>query len=232
MSRSALLNDRLRRIVLIALFGAISCTVMLLIRFPVAMLTLDIKDSVIILGGLYFGPIAAATLSVIVPLIELIVSDTGFYGLIMNVISTAAIAIPASLIYKYKKDFYGAILALAASVCAMVAVMMLANLLITPIYLTMLGTPTTAGDVMKMIPALLLPFNAVKGVLNAAVVLMLYKPLSGILQHMGLMKRSEKPFRFDMRTVIVSVVALVLIVLSFVVFFNVLGGSFQFGISA
>ncbi len=232
MSRSALLNDRLRRIVLIALFGAISCTVMLLIRFPVAMLTLDIKDSVIILGGLYFGPIAAATLSVIVPLIELIVSDTGFYGLIMNVISTAAIAIPASLIYKHKKDFYGAILALAASVCAMVAVMMLANLLITPIYLTMLGTPTTAGDVMKMIPALLLPFNAVKGVLNAAVVLMLYKPLSGILQHMGLMKRSEKPFRFDMRTVIVSVVALVLIVLSFVVFFNVLGGSFQFGISA
>ncbi len=225
MSRSVRSGDSLRRIVLIALFGAISCVVMLLIRFPVMWLTLDIKDAVIVLAGLYFGPLAAVALSVIVPLIELIVSDTGFWGLIMNAISTAAFAIPASLIYKYKKDFYGAILALISGVAAMVSVMMLANLLITPIY-----TGMRIDEIQAWIPQLLLPFNAIKGVLNAALVMMLYKPLSGVLQRVGLMKRSDKPFRFDLRTVIVSLVALVLIVASFVVFFKVLGGSFQFGI--
>ncbi len=224
MSHSVLSRDKLRRIVLIALFGALSCVVMLLIRFPVMWLTLDIKDAVIVLAGLYFGPSAAVALSVIVPLIELMVSQTGFWGLVMNAISTAALAIPAGLIYKYKKDFWGAIIALVSGVAAMVSVMMLANLLITPIY-----TGMSVQEIQVWIPTLLLPFNVIKGILNAAFVLMLYKPLSDLLQRAGLMKKSEKPFRLDARTVIVSVVALILIIICFVVFFQIPGATFKFG---
>ena len=37
-------------------------------------------------------------------------------------------------------------------------------------------------EVVALIPSLLLPFNLIKGVLNAAMVLLLYKPLSRTLK--------------------------------------------------
>ena len=107
----------------------------------------------------------------------------------------------------------------------MVAAMMLFNLIVTPLYL---GTPV--GEVQALIPTLLLPFNAVKGVFNAALVLLFYKPLSGVMQRAGVIPRSSHPFRFDVRTVIVTVSALLLIGLSLAVIFGVLGGKFAFGI--
>ena len=48
----------------------------------------------------------------------------------------------------------------------------LVNLLITPIY-----TGFPRAQVAGMIPTLLLPFNLVKGTINAALVLILYKPI-------------------------------------------------------
>ncbi len=226
MSRSKLLNDRLRRIVLIALFGAISYVVMLVVHLPVSFLTMDVKDVVIALCGLYFGPPAALILSVLVPLIEMVtVSSTGLYGLVMNFLGTAAFSVTAAVIYKYKKTFLGAILGLVAGVCGMVAVMMAFNLLVTPYYMGV-----TVEVVQGLIPTLLLPFNFVKGILNAALVLLFYKPLSGVLQRAGVLPRSEHPLRFDARTLIVSIAALALVIASLIVVFTVLGGSFQFGI--
>ena len=225
MSRIRLDSTSLRRIVLIALFGAISYVLMLLVHFPVSFLTMDPKDAVITVAGLYFGPLSALTLSILVPLLELVsVSDTGLYGLVMNVLSTAAFSVTASLIYKYKKSFLGAILGLCSGVCLTVAVMMLFNLLVTPHYLGV-----AVGEVQKLIPTLLLPFNAVKGIFNASLVLLLYKPISGVMQRAGVLPPSKHPLRMSMRTVLVTVLALLLAVGSLCVIFLVLGGSFSFG---
>ncbi len=226
MSHSVMSRDKLRRIVLIALFGAISYAVMLVIHFPVSFLTLDVKDAVITLCGLYFGPAAAILLSILVPLLEMVtVSTTGLYGLVMNILSTASLAVTASVIYKYKKSLLGAILGLVSGVCGMVAVMMLFNLLVTPHYMGV-----TVSMVQGLIPTLLLPFNVVKGVLNVALVLLLYKPLSLVLQRAGVLPRSSHPYRMDARTVIVMIVSLALMIASLVIVFTVLGGSFQLGI--
>ena len=225
MSRSRVGSAALRRVVLVALFGALAYVLMILIHFPVSFLTLDIKDVFITLCGLYFGPLSALTLSVLVPLLEFMtVSDTGVYGLIMNFLGSATFSVTASLIYKYKKSFLGAIIGLCAAVVAMVAVMLTFNLLITPLFMK-----TTVDVVRTLIPTLLLPFNAVKGVFNAALVLFLYKPISSVMQRMGAIPKSEHPYRFDLRTLLVGLISLALIACSLFVIFGVLGGKFTFG---
>ena len=99
MSRIRVNSISLRRIVLIALFGALSYALMLLVHFRVGFLTLDLKDAIITLAGLYFGPSAALILSVLVPLIEMVsVSDTQIYGFVMNFLGSASLSVTASLI--------------------------------------------------------------------------------------------------------------------------------------
>lgn len=225
MSRIRVSSNGLRRIVLLALFGAISYVLMLLVHFPISFLTLDVKDSVLILCGLYFGPGAAALLSVLVPVMELVtVSTTGLYGLGMNILGSLTLSVTVGLIYKYKKSFSGAVIGLLCGVVAMVAVMMGFNLLVTPYYVGM-----TVADVRAMIPTLLLPFNLVKGVLNAGLVLLVYKPLSAVMQHIGVLPPSAHPYWMSIRTVAVMLAALVLIGISLFFILIVLGGSFSFG---
>ena len=225
MSKYRLDADRLRRIVLIALFGAISYVLMLVVHIPVQFLTMDVKDVIITLAGLYFGPLAALALSILVPLLELVtVSSTGLYGLVMNILGTAALSVTASVIYKYKKNILGAIVGLVSGVGLMVAVMMLFNLLVTPYYMGV-----TVEAVQGLIPVLLLPFNVLKGVLNVGLVLLLYKPLSLVMQHAGILPRSERPYRMDLRSVLILIAAGILTVGSLIVIFAVLGGQITWG---
>ncbi len=178
----------IKRIAVTAMFCALAYASMLVIKIPVQFLDLDVKDSIIILCGLLFGPLSAIISSILVPLLQLVtISGTGHYGFIMNVLSSLSFSLVASLIYKYKKGISGALIALASGVSLMVAVMMIANLLITPHYMKV-PTETVAA----LIPKLLLPFNLIKGIFNAAIVLLLYKPLSNIMRRIGATGVSEK----------------------------------------
>ena len=118
-----------RRMIILALFTALAYVVMLMIHFPIAFLTLDVKDAIITLCGLSFGPLSALFISVVVPFLELIGgSPTGIYGFAMNVLGSATFSVTASLIYKYKKSFLGAIVGLVSGVFALTAVMLLDHL--------------------------------------------------------------------------------------------------------
>ena len=68
----------------------------------------------------------------------------------------------------------------------MVAAMLLWNYIITPFYM---GVPreTVAGMLMSVF----LPFNLVKGGINAALTLLLYKPVVGALRKAGLAEPSS-----------------------------------------
>ncbi len=214
-----------RRLTLVALFGALAYVAMMAIHFKVQFLTFDVTDTAITLCGLCFGPLSALALSVLVPLLEMIsVSDTGIYGFLMNALGSAAFSGITALVYRFKKSFLGAILGLLSGAVGMVAVMMLFNLFITPLYMGV-----TADVVKGMIPTLLLPFNAVKAALNTGLVLLLYKPVSSALRRVGVLPRSEHAYRFDRRSLIVTLVAVVLIAASLVIVFTVLGGSIGFG---
>ena len=224
--RERQVSTKIKKNVTVAMLCAFAFLCTVVIKIPVAFLTLDIKDSIIALCTLFFGIVSGVAASIIVPFLELIIiSDTGIYGFIMNVISSLMFCLPVGLIYKYKRTLKGAVLGLVASVVSMVAVMMLANLVITPYYM---NVPTE--QVAALIPTLLLPFNAVKGVLNASVVLLLYKPLSRALKKSRLARLSvfESTTQINnnhKKSVLVTAIALVVMIISLVIIFTVLGGS-------
>ena len=194
----------------VAMFCAVAYALTYL-KLPVSFLSLEIKDAVIVLCTLIFGPMAGLKIAVLVPFLEMIThSSTGVYGLIMNILSSATFAVVAGLIYKYKRSFYGAIVALVSGVFSVTAVMLIANLFVTPFYM---GVPTEM--VLKLMPTLFLPFNLVKSALNGAVVLLLYKPFSTVLKRTRLIEYGlsdvKKKEGNVTRSVLVTVASVVVI---------------------
>ncbi|MCL2631055.1 MAG: ECF transporter S component [Firmicutes bacterium] len=141
-------------------------------------LSYEPKDVIIAFGGFIYGPLSAVIISVIVSFIEMFtVSTTGWWGLLMNIISSCSFIVPASIIYKRKRDIWGAVIGLSVGVVLMTGVMLLWNYLIVPIYMKV-PREVVAG----MLATVFLPFNLLKGSLNASLAILLYKPLTKALR--------------------------------------------------
>lgn len=214
-------RQNIKKLCATAMFCALAF-VLTYIKIPVMFLSLEIKDSMIVLCTLLFGPLSGLILAVLVPILELIThSSTGVYGLIMNMLSSVTFSAVTGVIYKYRKSFYGAIVGLLSGVCAVTAVMVLANLLVTPYYMGV-----SMQEVAVLIPKVLLPFNLVKATLNGAIVLLLYKPLSRVLKRTGFL--ASAPAEKDsvkaspLRSILVTAIAVAVIVGSLAVIFFVL----------
>lgn len=144
-------------------------------------LTFDPKDSIIVIGGLAFGPVAAAAISVIVALVEMLtISTTGPIGFAMNIISSCSFAVTASLIYKRKHSYKGALAALGIGWCAMIVAMIFWNWIVTPLYMHV-SRDAVAG---MLLPAII-PFNFIKGGINCAIALIIYKPVTAAFRRVG-----------------------------------------------
>ena len=154
-------------------------------------LQLDLKDTVICIGGFLFGPVASALISLVVALVEMFsVSDTGPIGMVMNVLATCSFCCTAAFVYKKQHTKKGAVLGLLLGVVALTVVMLLWNYLITPLYMGV------ERDVVKgMLVPIILPFNLVKGGLNMALILVLYKPVVTALRQARLVPESQAPFQ-------------------------------------
>ena len=221
-------GENIKKMTAVAVFAALAYVIHF-VHIPVAFLNLDFKDVVMTIAGMYFGPSAAAVLAFLVPILEYPTSETGPYGLIMNILSSGAFVIVASVIYKFKKTLSGAIIALCSASLSMVAVMMLANLFITPYYMHVAQT-----EVVALIPTLLLPFNAVKAVLNAALTLCLYKPISKVLKKSGFGRKEsvqteeENKNSATVRSVLVWTIGGAIAIAAFCIIFFVLGGKIAF----
>jgi ECF transporter S component (folate family) len=221
-------GENIKKMTAVAVFAALAYVIHF-VHIPVAFLNLDFKDVVMTIAGMYFGPSAAAVLAFLVPILEYPTSETGPYGLIMNILSSGAFVIVASVIYKFKKTLSGAIIALCSATLSMVAVMMLANLFVTPYYMHV-----TQADVVGLIPTLLLPFNAVKAVLNAALTLCLYKPISKVLKKSGFGRKEsvqteeENKNSATLRSVLVWTIGGAIAIAAFCIIFFVLGGKIAF----
>ena len=92
----------------------------------------------------------------------------------------------------------------------MTAVMVLANLFVTPYYM---GVPIEM--VVGLMPTLFVPFNLVKATLNGSVVLLLYKPFSTVLKRTRLIDYSltdgKKNEKFAARSIVVTAISVAVI---------------------
>lgn len=215
-------SSKIKRLTAVAMFCALAYVCTLVIHPPVQFLTLDVKDALIVLAALLFGPTAGLVIALIVPLLEFVtISSTGVYGLIMNVLSSVTFSVVAGVIYRYKRTISGAVIALISAVFSVTAMMLVANIFVTPHFM---GVPTET--VLALIPTLLLPFNLVKAMLNAAIVLLLYKPLSKTLRRIGFLQSAGGTASGTAvgkgRSLLVSVIAVLMIAASLAVVFWVL----------
>jgi riboflavin transporter FmnP len=174
----------------VAMFAALSFVSVLIAKVipnVAGFLSYEPKDAVIVIAGLLYGPLTSVLISVIVSLIEMLtISSTGPYGFLMNVISTCAFAVPAAWYYQKHKTQKDAVIGLCFGVITMVVAMLLWNYIITPFYMGV-SRETVAGMLMSVF----LPFNLVKGGINAGLTLLLYKPVVGALRKAGLAQPSS-----------------------------------------
>jgi len=179
------MQTNIKRLTTLAMLAALAILVMLTIRIPMfaEFLTYDPKDVIIIIGGFLFGPLAVLPIIVVVALIEMTISGTAHWGLIMNISSSAAFVIPAVLIYRRWRNLPSAVIGLIIGAITVTGVMMLLNYLIVPLY-----TGAPRAFVVTLLVPVILPFNLVKSALNAAIVMMLYKSVSMALTKAGLYK--------------------------------------------
>ena len=206
----------IKRIALIGMFSALAFIVLLLCRIPIVLfLKYEPKDVIITIGGFILGPTASLLISVIVSLIEFAtISGTGIWGLIMNVLSTCSFACTAAYIYKKDRTLRGAVLGLITGCIFMSAVMLAWNWLITPIYMKV-----PRETVQGMLIPTFLPFNLLKGSLNAALTMLLYKPVIEVLRRASLVTKQEgSKKRFNPIWVVISFILAVLLGLLFYFF--------------
>lgn len=207
-----------KKIAGIAMLSALAFLARLIFKIPVSFLTFDIKDTVIALGGLIYGPVSGVVIVLLVALIEMIISETGPIGFLMNFISSAVFAGTASLIYKLKRSFNGAIIGLFSAAFATTCVMLLMNLFLTPIY-----QQVPRSVVISMLPTLFLPFNLAKTLLNTAVVMLIYKPVVIALRKAKIVEGKAMDIKFGKQsviTIILSSVCLTAAIVTFVILNN------------
>ena len=215
---------KLKKICVCAMLTALAYLCTFIFRFKVSFLTFDFKDAIISIISLLYGPLYGIASAGIVSGIEaLSVSDTGIYGFIMNFLSTATFSLTCGLIYKYKRTFSGAIIAVSMSVISVTSVMLLANIFITPFYL---GVKT--ADVIAFLPTLILPFNLSKAIINSAVILLIYKPIISALRRAKLvLSEKNESAIFSLKSVILIISSVIIIILIAVFLIKVMGGTFE-----
>lgn len=168
------LNTKL--IATLGIFSALSVVMALLIHFPIfpqaRYLEYDPADVPIFLITFMYGPYAGLIVTAVVSIIQgvTVSAGSGPIGILMHFVSTGIYVLIAGLIYKKKRTFKGALLSVTVGSVVMIGVMVVMNILLTPIYT---GMPRSA--VIGMILPIILPFNAVKIAINSVLTVLLYK---------------------------------------------------------
>ncbi len=202
-----------KRLVTLGMLSALAYIAVVIIRIPmVSFLSYEPKDVILAISAFLFGPLSGLCVTVVVSLVEMVtISETGWIGLIMNILSSGMFVGVSALIYKRLHTLKGAVIGLIVGTISMTAMMLLWNYLITPLYMGV-----ERETVAAMLATVFLPFNLVKGTINAALTMLLYKPVAKGLRAAHLApesKDSEKRHGLSAGVIIVSLLVLATVVL-------------------
>lgn len=185
-------KTNIRKLVVCGMLAAMAYIIMVVLRIPMApapfdFLKFDPKDIVLAIGGFLYGPLTAGLMSLVVAFVEMLtVSTTGWIGFVMNTLSSCAFACTAALIYKQHRTAHGALMGLLSGTFLMTGTMLLWNYFISPLYMGV-DRAFIAGALVPVF----LPFNMLKSGINAALTILLYKPLTKALRLAHLIETPE-----------------------------------------
>lgn len=191
------MSSRVRFITVTAMLSAISF-VLMYFEFPIpimpAFIKFDFSDLPALIGTFAYGPLCGVIVCLIKNLLHLMDSNSMLVGELSNFILGAAFVIPAGLIYKFKKTKKSALIGGITGAVFMGVFCVFSNYFIVyPVYYqvampeeAILGMYQAILPSMKSILQSLivfnLPFTVVKGLISAAITMLVYKPLSPILK--------------------------------------------------
>lgn len=180
--------SKTKKLTIIGMLCALAYVAVVVGRIPLVLfLKYDPKDVIIVIGGFIFGPLTSFAVTVIVSVVQMFtISGTGILGCIMNIISSCSFACTAAFIYERKHKLSGAMLGLFCGWGCQVVVMMFWNYLVAPIYM---GYPRE--EIVELLIPAFLPFNLIKGGLNAAITMLIYKPVVTALRRSNLIESRQ-----------------------------------------
>lgn len=159
-----------QRVALCAVFVALAF-VASFIEIPLfpaaAWLKYDPSGIVCAVAGLVFGPVTGVIVSLLPWVLRLFINP---WGALMAALATVALTLPAALMYQLHHTRKGAAAGLALGAVCCLGVVIVANLVITPLYSGM-----DIAQVAELIVPVLLPFNLIKLALNAGITFALYR---------------------------------------------------------
>lgn len=183
---------------LLAGCGMLSAAAIVLqyIEFPIpiipSFIKLDFSDLPELIGAFAYGPLAGILIALVKNLIHLAVSQSGYIGELSNFILGAVFSGIAGFIYKKKQTKTGALIGSAAGAICMAIISYPSNeFIVYPFYYNFMDKNAVLGMYQAIMPniksieqALLVfnvPFTFIKGLICAAVSMLVYKPLSPLL---------------------------------------------------
>lgn len=167
-----------KQMVTMALMCAIG-VILSFVEFPllpgVTWLKFDASNMPAMVVGFGFGPGAGVAVGIVIAIIHgLLMAD--FTGALMNILTVTCFVLPAAIMYSKKRTYPIAIVGLVLSIITATIGAIVGNLIVTPMWL---GVPLDA--VIAMIIPILIPFNLVKGLINAVLTLIIYKSISNLI---------------------------------------------------
>ncbi len=157
---------------------------------------MDFSDLPALLGAFALGPTYGIVISLVKNLLHLIIPGTSTAGVgeLANFLLGAIFAYVAGFIYKRNKTKKSAVIGAVVGAAAMAALSVPVNYFITyPAYVQFYHLPLeaiigmyqalvpSADSLIKCLVIFNLPFTLVKGLLDAVLCMLIYKPLSPIL---------------------------------------------------
>lgn len=181
---------------MIALLSALSTVLMALsfsVPFMPSFIKMDFSELPALLASFAIGPSAGVIVCLVKNLVNLIFTTTGGIGELSNFLLGAAYVLPAGIIYRFKKSRSGALIASTVGSLAMGLLSLPINYFVTyPIYAKMLPITTIVSMYQAILPSVdglltclvvfNMPYTFFKGVLNAIICFVIYKPLSPLIK--------------------------------------------------
>lgn len=197
MENKSSASSKIRKLVGTAMLGAVA-TILMYLEFPIpimpAFIKMDISELPALIAGFAYGPVSGVAVCLIKNLIKLPSTTTAAVGELFNFVMGALFVGAAAIIYKKIKTRKGAAIGSVVGAAIMaIAAVPYNYFIVYPAYVVLYGMPLDAiigmyqqinPNVNGLLACLLmfnLPFTFFKGVVDALLCFLVYKPLSPIL---------------------------------------------------
>ena len=193
-------KDTTHNLTVAAMLSAVAF-ILMFIEFPIPMLIpafikMDLSDLPALLGAFALGPVYGVIISFMKNLLHIVIkgTSTACVGELSNFILGAIFSAVAGYLYKHHKSRKTAIIGAVAGAVAMGVLSVPSNYFVVyPAYVQFYHMPLeailgmyqailpSADSLIKCLILFNLPFTLVKGLLDAVLCMLIYKPLSPIL---------------------------------------------------